>query len=144
MHSNIGLWIDHRKAVIVVRSGSGEDVSIVQSGAERQPGRIDGEKSSESFESQHVQADDVRDRKFTQHLNAFYDEVIACIHQAESLLIFGPGEAKGELAKRLALEKPAERTVRIETADKMTDHQIAARVSDHFHRESRGLIPTAE
>ena len=144
MHINIGLWIDHRKAVIFVKSGSGEDVSIIQSGAERQPGRIDGEKSTEAFESQQVQADDVRDRKFAQHLNTFYDEVIACIHQADSLLIFGPGEAKGELARRLAMEKPAERTVRIETTDRMTDHQIAAKARDHFHRESRGLIPRAE
>jgi hypothetical protein len=35
------------------------------------------------------------------HLNIYYDAVTACIRDAESILIFGPGEAKGELQKRI-------------------------------------------
>jgi stalled ribosome rescue protein Dom34 len=31
----------------------------------------------------------------------FYDAVIACIREADSILIFGPGEAKNELENRL-------------------------------------------
>ena len=46
-------------------------------------------------------ADDSRERKRTGQLNLYYDAVIAGIRAADSLLIFGPGEAKGELAKRL-------------------------------------------
>jgi hypothetical protein len=47
-------------------------------------------------------ADDQRDSKFMAHLNRYYDEVIAHIRDAESILLSGPGEAKGELEKRLA------------------------------------------
>jgi hypothetical protein len=51
---------------------------------------------------------------------------------AESILIFGPGEAKGALQRRLKRNNPAGRIVAIETVDKMTDRQIAAKVRRHF------------
>jgi hypothetical protein len=44
----------------------------------------------------------------------------------------GPGEAKGELVKRLQSEHLGERIVGVEVVDKMTDHQIAARVRQQF------------
>jgi len=42
------------------------------------------------------------------HLANYYDEVIACIGDAETILIFGPGEAKGELKKRMERDKIGE------------------------------------
>jgi hypothetical protein len=80
----------------------------------------------------HSKADDTRERKFTGHLNIYYNAVIASIRDAESILIFGPGEAKGELKKRLEGDKLGGRIVSIETVDKMTDRQIAAKVRQHF------------
>ena len=56
----------------------------------------------------------------------------AIISDAVSILIFGPGEAKGELKKRLEREKIGGRIVGIETVDKMTDHQIVAKVRHRF------------
>ena len=58
--------------------------------------------------------------------------MIASIRDAESILIFGPGEAKGELKKRLEGDKLGGRIVSIETVDKMTDRQITAKVRQHF------------
>jgi hypothetical protein len=51
---------------------------------------------------------------------------------AESILIFGPGEAKGELKKRLQRRNLGGRIAVLETVDKMTDRQIAAKVRQHF------------
>jgi hypothetical protein len=49
------------------------------------------------------------------------------------ILIFGPGEAKLELKERLSRSKTfSEHTVDLETADKLTDPQIVARVKEHF------------
>jgi hypothetical protein len=79
-----------------------------------------------------VPADDSRQRALTGHLNQYYDAVIAGIRGAEAILIFGPGEAKGELKKRLEKDKLGGKIVGVETADKMTDHQIAAKVREHF------------
>ena len=99
------------------------------------PGRFAGKRSTVPYESQRVPADDSREREFTGHLQAYYDEVIAAIGDAESILIFGPSEAKGELRKRLERNKLGGRIVAVETVDKMTDRQIAAKVREHFPRE---------
>ena len=54
------------------------------------------------------------------------------LRDAESIFIFGPGEAKGELEKRLASKGLGGRVVGIETVDKMTERQIAAKVRQYF------------
>ena len=80
-------------------------------------------------------ADDCRQRAFEGHLNIYYDAVIAAIRGAEAILIFGPGQAKAELKKRLASSPLGARVVAVETVDRMTDRQIAARVREHFSKE---------
>jgi len=65
-------------------------------------------------------------------LDMYYDGVIASIREAESILIFGPGEARGELKKRIEKGTLSGRIVGVETADKMTDQQIAAKVRRYF------------
>ncbi|MCF7786908.1 MAG: hypothetical protein K9N47_12345 [Prosthecobacter sp.] len=139
MKTNIGLWIDHRKAVIVLESSAGEELKIILSDADRQPGRIHGERSTASFESLKVEADDVTQRKFTAELHHYYEEVVACVRHAEGLLVFGPGEAKGQLVKELEQAMPKGFVVDVETAEKMTDRQIAAHVRDHF-KEANSVI----
>ncbi len=121
MKSEIGLWIDHRKAVIVIVTDEGEETKQITSNMEKHVRFSSGSSEDGSQE-------DVRDRQFGNHLNSYYDEVIAVIRDADSIQIFGPGEAKGELEKRLEHEGLKGRIVDIETVDKMTDRQIAAKV----------------
>ena len=132
MKRKVGLWIDHRKAVIVFLAGEEEEIILVRSNVEKQIQRAAGSRSGGPFESQTVPSDDRQQREFTGHLNIYYNEVVSCIRDAESILIFGPGEAKGELKKHLEHQKLGERIVGIETVDKMTDPQIAAKVRQHF------------
>jgi stalled ribosome rescue protein Dom34 len=130
MRTTAGVWIDHRRAVVATISDQGEQSKVIKSSVERQPGRIAGERSTTHYESRHVTADDIQQRELTDHLNKYYDRVVRAIRDAESILIFGPGEAKGELTKRLERDKLHERVVAVETADKMTDRQISARVRE--------------
>ena len=136
MKAMAGLWIDHRKAVITLVSDDGEKTTEIRSNAEKQPGRIEGVRSTAPFEAHNVKPDDGREREFTDHLNHYYDEVIAAIREAASIMIFGPGEAKGELRKRLECAKLGERIIAVETADKMTDRQIEAKVRECFQQLS--------
>ena len=136
MKTTVGLWIDHRKAVIVLLTDEAEEIKLIISKVEKQPGRPGGVRSKTPYESQLLRADDSRQRKLTGHLNIYYDAVIACIRDAESILIFGPGEAKGELKKRLETKKLSGRIVGIETIDKMTDRQIAAKVRQYFQENN--------
>lgn len=125
-----GLWIDHRKAVIAVISDSGEDLKVIESKVEKHPGA----HSSTPYESQKVQADDSREREFMDHLRPYYDEVIAAVRDADSILIFGPGEAKGELKKRLEKDKIDDRIVAVETVDRMSHRQVASKVREYSQR----------
>ena len=122
MNKQAGLWIDHRKAVIVLITDEGEEVKKIASGMEKHT-RFMGEDG---------QGEDVRDRQFGNQLNGYYDQVIAAVRDADSIQIFGPGEAKGELEKRLEHEGLKEHILAIETMDKMTDRQIAAKVRERF------------
>ena len=127
MKKQAGLWIDHRMAVVVLMTDEGEEVKKIKSNMEKHV-RFSGGTGSEEGSSE-----DVRDRQFGNHLNSFYDEVISLIRDADSIQIFGPGEAKGELEKRLVEHEGLKnRILAVETVDKMTDHQIAAKVREKF------------
>jgi hypothetical protein len=125
MKRRVGLWIDHRKAVIVIIAEDREEIKEISSDLEGHV-RFTAGSSSESGS-----AEDVRDRQFGNRLNAYYDKVVAAIGRADSIQIFGPGEAKGELRTRLAGAGLADHLLAVETVDKMTDRQIAAKVRDH-------------
>ena len=132
MKIRAGLWIDHRRAVIVLISGEKEEIRLIQSNVEKQPGRVADVRSTTPHQSQQVHADDSRDRQFTYHLQRYYDQVVALIRNADAILIFGPGEAKGELKKRLEHDKPIGRVLAVETNDKMTEREIAEKVRERF------------
>ena len=134
MKTTAGLWIDHRKAVIAIVTAEGEEILEIRSNVEKQPGRFAGVRSTTPYESKLVKADDTRERRFTGELNQYYAEVIAAIRDAESILIFGPGEAKGELKKRLEHAKLGEHIIAMETSDKMTDRQVTAKVREYFRK----------
>jgi hypothetical protein len=132
MRKRVGLWIDHRKAIIVAVTDKGEEIGLIISKVEKQLRRSGDSPLRGPYESQKVPASDSRQKTFTGHLNIYYDAVIACIRGAESILIVGPGEAKGELKERLEKKNLGGRIVGIETVDKMTDRQIAAKVRQYF------------
>ena len=121
MKRTVGLWIDHRKAVVVFVTDKETETKLISSNIEKH-----------HRQSGVATPADIRQRESTEHLNVYYDEVVSCIRQSESILIFGPGEAKGELKKRLAKDNLSGRIVAIETADKMTEPQIVAQVREHF------------
>ncbi len=136
MRTKVGLWVDHRKAIVVTVTEKGEEINKIISEVEKQPRRSGDSPLKGAYESHQVPSDDSRQRNFTGQLNIYYDAVIASIRDAESILIFGPGEAKDELKERLERNNLGGSIVGIETVDKMTDHQIAAKIRHHF-AESR-------
>jgi len=132
MKTTWGLWIDHRRAVIVAVTDKGEEIKEIISHVEKQLSRFEGVRSTTPYPAQLVPADDSQEKALTGHLDKYYDEVISHLRDAELILIFGPGEAKGELAKRIESSKLSGRIAGIETVDKMTDRQIAAKVRTYM------------
>ena len=123
MTTNVGLWIDHRQATIVTLTGGTEAIKQITSSMEKHVRFAEGDEPG---------GEDVRDRRFANHLTAYCQEVIEQIRGADAIFIFGPGEAKGELSKRLDSENLGGHVVRVETVDKLTERQIAAKVREHF------------
>jgi stalled ribosome rescue protein Dom34 len=126
MKKAAGLWIDHRKAVIVTITGDELETKQIQSNMEKRVRFSSGSSEDGS-------AEDMRDRQISNHLSSFYDVVIAAIRDVDSILIMGPGEAKGELVKRIERDEMGGRIVGVETVDKMTDRQVAEKVRRQFH-----------
>jgi hypothetical protein len=128
MRKDIGLWIDHRKAVVVIVSNEGEEVKEIISDMEKHV-RFSDNGSEDS------KSEDVRDRQFGNHLDSYYDIVASVIHDGDTIQIFGPGEAKGELQKRLESKGLGGRILSVKTVDKMTDRQIAAKVRQSLRKK---------
>ena len=104
-----------------------KEIKQIKSGVEK-PGTPSGSS---------IRADDLLQNEFTEHLNKYYDEVISLLQNAVTILILGPGEAKGELKKRLERHPLKGREVEVETADKMTENQLVAKVREYFKNRLR-------
>ena len=128
MKRQAGIWIDHKEAFVVFVDEGAQEAHRPESGIEKHV-RYAGHGAAHEG-----QADDQRDRQAAAHLGKYYDEVITHVAAADAIFILGPGEAKGELEKRLASKGMGAKVVGVETTDKMTDHQIAARVRQHFEK----------
>lgn len=134
MKREVGLWIDHHKAVMVTMVNEKEETREIRSNVEKHlslAGVVPAKKVNLSVMST---AEDVGDRRYGNHLNGYYDGVVSMLRNADSIWIFGPGEAKVELQKRLEHQDLGGRIDRVETVDKMTNRQIAAKVRQHFQQ----------
>lgn len=128
----VGLWIDHHKTVMVTMVNGKEETREIRSNIEKHlslSGVVPADKANLSVMST---AEDMEDRRFVNHLNGYYDAVISLLRNADTIWIFGPGEAKIELRKRLEHQGLGDRMANVETVDKMTNRQIAAKVRQHF------------
>jgi len=130
MNRMAGVWIDHKKAVIVSASEGHVTTQTLESEVAAHPhfgGQQDG-GGEKTYEERHRQS-----------LERYYDEVIDHLGEPEALLIFGPGEAKRELKERLGRSgTPSQFVVEIESADQLTDPQIVAKVKAHYSETRRG------
>ena len=132
MKKQIGLWIDHREATIVILTDAGEEIKHILSNNGKHI-KYSGSSHSKTPEGlKEVTSEDQRDRMFGNHLNKFYAEIIEFIRSADSIQIFGPGEAKGELKKRIEHAGLKGHILSIETADKLTEAQVSAKVRERF------------
>jgi len=122
MSIHAGLWIDHRKALVVIVTNRGEEMHEIPSNIEKSTRGKDGKGSGDGS------TQDMRDRKYWTRLNRYYDSIITILRDADTILISGPGEAKEELLKRLERAGLKRRVVAVETVDKMSDRQIVAKV----------------
>ncbi len=130
MKKRVGMWLDRNKAVIVSIADNIEAKRIITSDMEHyvlHSTVVPGDGAPEN----------IRDRRFWNHLGEYYDKIVTHIRDAAEIRIFGPAEAKFELQKRLEGEGLSGHIVSIEEVGKLSDPQIAAKVQKYFPARSR-------
>lgn len=136
MKKEIGLWIDHHRAIVVTLSGNDEKLTHFRSDVEAKPGASGGAGPNRPYGPMDINPDNRRDRQFNGHLSKFYEDVVHLFRDADSIFILGPGEAKGEFRKHLDKHHLGGKIVGMEAADKMTDHEIVEKIRTAFHRKT--------
>ena len=124
MSHDVGVWIDHKKAVIVSIATGHVTTRTLESDVAAHPhfsGSQEG-GGEKKYEERH-----------SHDLDRFYDDVISQLGEPDALLLFGPGEAKVQLKERLGRSSAlSESIVAVESTDKLTDPQIVAKVKEHY------------
>ncbi len=138
MKKEVGLWIDHRQAIIVILTDKKEQLKRITSGVEE---RV---QVSALQDDSHEDRRYKEDRRLDDDLSKYYEDVATCLKNSDAVLIFGPGEAKGELQKHLEVLEQHRTIVRVETTDKMTDGQIRRKVRQYFQDSPSNSNETAQ
>ena len=140
MAGKMGVWIDHRKAILVNFDNGTEQIHEIDSDVEKHVRDAGGAGSGgASHGAQDVMAGDKRDRKYMNHLNNFYDRVVEQMVHADGIVILGPGEAKGELDKRITDKEMRKRIQAVETSDKLTNPKLIAKLNDCFQNSKQSV-----
>jgi hypothetical protein len=133
MRKNTGLWIDHKEAILVSIEGEKASVQHIESGAERHHKPSGGWKSGGTSVAQTVSNEHVDEERRKHQYHSFYQKVIELLSDSASLAIFGPGEAKIELAKEIEKSNDIHKKVTtVESCDRLTENQLIAKVKTFF------------
>ncbi|NTW55479.1 MAG: hypothetical protein HGB20_00340 [Chlorobiaceae bacterium] len=133
MKKNTGIWIDHRDALVVSIEGDETTVLHIESGADSHFKPSGGWKSSGTSVAQSVASEHADEERRKHQYHAFYKNIIKILGDSDAIVIFGPGEAKTELAKEMEHAGTFQGKVRgVETLDRVTENQFIAHVKDFF------------
>jgi stalled ribosome rescue protein Dom34 len=125
MSHEIGIWLDHKKAVIV--SATAGQVAVVKTVA------ADVDPHPHFAGSHEGGGEKKYEERHSRQLQQYFDEIVSHIGRPDAVLLFGPGEAKQQLKERIERSKALSHAiVEVESADWLTQPQIVARVSEHF------------
>ena len=141
MKKYVGIWLDHREAYVVSLTKTRpfveenkEIIERIESNMERRVRLSGGSRSrNPPYGPQEISVDSKQEDRIKGQLRKYYQQIIQRVSDADRILIFGPGEAKIELKKEIEKSKGlADKIKKIESADKMTQRQIAAKVKTFF------------
>jgi len=128
VNAKLGIWIDRKKAVIVSVARDHSAVTHLRSSL-RPHGDYHGAQDGggeKKYEARHEQG-----------VAHFLDAVARHVERGDEVLILGPGESKGALARRIrqikALKSVATKT---SAADKLTDAQLVAAIRRRYRLPS--------
>lgn len=136
MKNKVGVWIDLSKAIIVTIKGDEREMLVIDGVDNRE--RIPGEgKSYTRFGSQFFNLERQKESKFKHQVKTFIKSVEEQVKHSDELVIFGPANMKQELTNLILKNNSLAKKLKgMESADSMTDNQVAAWVATYFETHS--------
>jgi hypothetical protein len=131
MKREVGLWIDRQKTVMVTVLGEIEETLEIRSNVGKLVKPLTKLHAQIPIVSRKENVDTVQNDEGS-YLSGYLDGVVSMLRNADLIWIFGPGDVKHELKKRLERVDLGERIVRVEAVNKMTNRQIIAKVRQHY------------
>lgn len=140
MPRKVGLWIDHRKTVLVALEGKNVSTRTLLSNVGKKVRVKGGAPSGTPYGAQDATYEARRDRRYDKHLSEYYDTVVSGIGKADRILVMGPGQAKTDLRKRLEDSGFDEARLTVKATDKLTDAQIVEKVKAYYGYPTRATF----
>jgi stalled ribosome rescue protein Dom34 len=127
--NHVVIWIDHKEAHILYYDSSLNQLI----------------KSQSNHPHVHHKANEIGSGKALEDRKYFHS-VICAVAIVNEILVMGPGSAKIEFLKFVALHEPilSKKIIGVETCDHPTDPQIIAFAKKYFHRIDKLLPINAE
>jgi len=142
MKKKIGIWIDHKEAILVSLEGGQATVERIESSAESHFRPSGGWKAAGTSVAQSISKEQKADERRKHQLHDFYQMVIKKVGKVENIFIFGPGKVKLELAKEIEkIKGQHDRIAAVETSDRLTENQIVAKVKSFFSASEDRYLP---
>lgn len=132
MTTHAGIWIDKEHAVLVKISDAAEEIVRFSLEENEAVSQKSGGSSQGSHRSHEYIPEGRLERKKFADRKRMYMSIEEALDGTDALLLIGPGEAKGEFAKHIALKRIPLTQFSVEVSDKMTEPQLAAKVREHF------------
>jgi hypothetical protein len=133
----LGVWLDHREVYLIWISEDGEvgtEHATVDYAGNGEKSGLAKSAAAGVYGGLAPHADPTQ-KRHRQH-RKFYDRIYRAARQADHVYIFGPGQAKQELSKFLEEHKDFNGRIRaVESAERMTEPQMVARVREFFDIE---------
>jgi hypothetical protein len=127
----VGIWIDHRKAIVVTIDEGGESRRVIENPVERHAGPEGSRRTSTPYGPQAPSFERQLEEKNRLHAAKFFKEVIKSMGRPDRLFVMGPADAKREFVERVEKESGLRGlAIKVETTDRMTEAQVAAKVRE--------------
>ena len=107
MKKYVGIWLDHKKAIVVYlmnnqpfTAGNQEMIERIESDVEGRTRLSGGSRSHKTpYGPQEISVGGRQESRRKHQLKKYYQQIMQRTSDADRILIFGPGEAKHELKK---------------------------------------------
>lgn len=118
----LGIWLDHSSAHFIIHQDNTAETASITS-----------DFTHEVKEESLSKSENIMHNKEQQQAHEYYKKIAEVIKEYDEVLLFGPTDAKAELANILKADHHFDKIkIEVKTADKMSDNQQHAFVKEYF------------